>query len=369
MATISTRKSLGATTHLSSTEIVETILRCVESKPTAKESIRTAPSQWISDWMDNVFPTLPPVNRSVSKRCLGRLNDAREAARVGTLEEASGCLAEARLMAISDLLRPEIQVFLQAQLAASEAYVAYCYNDYEEAGVQLREALRQDAVLEAEFGYRLIFANRLHLVNNLIRVTALSGDIACALRLTRDVTLYLGRITDRVADFWCGDYLSALHPDMIAVASGQLFSEVALLMASIDYESACLFGSELFDNLAVQSVSTRWQNQCREWFEVKRTFLFDTSNTFLERCSSFVVKGQGDWPLLWTMALVDAVPVAMSEAPRVGALLRPAVLREVRNSKYVPGLFKGAKLRVRHGDAWTPGHDSALAKADEHNCE
>jgi hypothetical protein len=343
----------GAMEHLSSHQLVELIRRChgeESKKPTVVS--RVGPSDWISEWMEGIFSRSPAINKIISQRCLACLKDARHAAGFGTMEDACRAFAEARILSGSDKLKPEIRIMLQAQLAASEAYLSYSCGDYEEATQFLREALACDAVLEKDFGYHLIFANQLHLVNNVIRVKGLSGDIRGALELARDVVLYTGRITDAVPGFWSGNHLDGLKPDMITYNTGMLLAEVALLMVCTDYDAACAASEVFFDDPAVQAVSQNWLPQFREWLEVKHAFLSDSPRRYLQDCYRFLSNGQGYWPLLWIITLVDAVAIAMSEAPEPGTFLRREVLISVRGSKYMPGTFKGARLRIRHGDAW-----------------
>lgn len=335
--------------HSSSAKCVEVIRQCLLERTASHHSAQKGgpQNQILDDWIADFFDRQPAINRLISDKCLLQLKEARQSAAAGGIEDACRFIAQARISSTSDRLKPEIQILLTAQRAASEAYLEYCCGDYEQAEVFLREAISCDSILEDNYGFRLFFANRLHHMNNLVRTRGLSGNLKESMILARDVALYSGRVVNRVPGFWEGGLLDAMPTGMVEASTGELLSQIALLLSSASHAQCCEAATMFFEDWNLIGLAEKWPEQLRQWFYVKHEYLCNDPHRFLETCCTFVARGQGDWPLLWIMVIVDAAVIATSLILPAAEMLRREVLQTVASSKYIPHIFKGNRLQLR----------------------
>ncbi len=311
------------------------------------------PSFWISQWMEALFEASPSINRFTADRCAFHLKNARLCAASGDVPESCRHFARARTACETQGIRQELVLFLKAQMSAAEAYLDYTCRDYLQAIARLRETLAFDAILESDFNCRLAFGNRLHIVNNIIRVKGMAGELAGALTLASEVARYLDGQTETVTGFWSGPFREGLAPGMLEHSTGQLLSEVGMLLATLNYEIAGAAAECFVEDWGVVKASEKWLGQIREWLRLKRLFSrFERAESYLTSSLVFMEKGQGEWPLLWYLAALDAGAVSELADRRNGHTFRAEVLNAIDRCKYLPGVFKSGKLRVP--DAWRP---------------
>jgi len=254
-----------------------------------------------------VMQRLTENQRILSARCKQYYTKAREAARRGDIGGSCQLFGMAKSIAGSQDLCREAQLLCAADIAAAEAYLEYCCEYYEQAVARLHDALVLDESLESEFGYCVLHAHRLHLVNNLIKTQARFSSPPAAMQLASSALAYLlGRTeTMAVPGTWGQDKLSLLPKEVIAMMFAQAIGEIATLLAGIERTEA----AELLD-LATGQIDTSsdesvGEKQASEWLRIKRLFCSGDVNSFLTRASWFLAEGPGDTASLWQTIALD----------------------------------------------------------------
>ena len=301
----------------------------------------------VSELIAGILDRSSTGDHSVSATCGYWLKKGRQAARLGESGDSCRALTVIRRLCESGRLLEDSRLACLAQLNAAEAYLDYCCGDYQQASERLREAVECDSILETRFGYGIIFAHRLHLLNNLIRVKGLAGELPYALQLARDILSYLSGISDSVPAFWEGRFRDKLFSPVRAFSVSQLFSEVTLLLSITEFDAARTAGSTFFNDERLAEASAQWAPQLQGWFALKKLFYGGAATGYLRSCCRFVANGSREGSLLWHAAFMDASGVAEILFPPEGAQFRREVLAGFAQAPYVSKFFRRACSRVR----------------------
>jgi hypothetical protein len=316
------------------------------------DAVRT---QLLGQVRQRAFDRVPPAEKhllSYSGRISGQ---GRRAAADGNVAESCRlfALAEQAVAGFKNLSE-EMFFLCQTERAAAEAYLdCYC-GDYEQAGIRLRESYIAAQKLDEEFGYAAMRLQRMHLLNNVIRVEALAKDYYRGLCIGRDLLRYLcgDAGVNRDADLWgleradsgFGD-TSEIDGAIKVFLTSQTLHEVALLMAMVDHETAQRHAAQLFEDVVISRGSSAWPASLRMWFDLKRLFVCggDTEEV-LAKGQDFLAGEDGSLsPLLWFTVALDVAAVCDS---RPGGFGFEHEVLAGPESQYVPRLVPISRLSV-----------------------
>lgn len=312
-------------------------------------------AQLLSQVRQRAFDRVPSAERhllSYSGRVSGQ---GRRAAADGNVAESCRlfALAEHAVAGFKNLSE-EMFFLCQTERAAAEAYLdCYC-GDYEQAGIRLRESYMAAQKLDEEFGYAAMRLQRMHLLNNVIRVEALAKNYHRGLCIGRDLLRHLcgDPGVSRDADLWGLEGVGAGFGDTSEIddaikvfLTSQTLHEVALLMAMIDHDTAQRHATRLFEDSVISRVSSMWPAPLRMWFDLKRCFLSGSAvEEVLAEGQDFLAGVNGSSsPLLWFTVALDIAAVCESLPGGFG------FEREVLagpESQCVPRLVPISRLRV-----------------------
>ena len=321
-----------------------------ESEP-CKSKRGAASKKWRAALNKKMADRLPPEELKLLNLCNQYSGQGREAAVSGDLSIALRFFALASRMCVHPQFSAEGRLLALANREAAEAYLDFCCSDFEQAIVRMERALSLNAELELSCQYDLLFAQRIHLVGNLVRVRAFAGKMGEAMKLAADVLIYLSGQSDEMPGYWRGEQRHAIEEDVIEWQTAQVLSEVALLSGMEDSQSSINDIHSFFFHSSVLSASESWSSELREWFLLKRLFLANQREQFLHDSLLFLETGQQRWPLFWFTTIVDAARACLDD---VGRQFREEIMQATRTWTYVPRAFRG-KLLVSP----LPGHSEA----------
>ena len=325
----------------------ETLLSCWE-KRTESESCKSqrgvASKKWQAALNKRIADRLPPEELKLLNLCKQYSSQGREASASEDMATALRCFAVASSLCIRPQFSAEGRLLALANREAAEAYLDFCCNDFDQAAVRIERALSFNAELEHSYSYELLFAQRIHLIGNLVRIRAFSGKMKEAMKLASDVLIYLSGQSDEMPGYWVGEQRHAIDEDVIEWQMAQVLSEVALLSGIEDSRNCISDLNSFFFNSSILSASHLWSSELREWFLLKKLFLADERERFLHDALLFLEKGQQQWPLFWFTTLVDAARASLDDE---SWRLREELGQAARTWNYVPRAFRGKLLMSR----------------------
>ena len=261
--------------------------------------------------------------------CTAAYSRGLEAAREGRFMEACRHLGDARAIQESPNLSQEAQVLAKAFLFAAEAYMEYRCGNHEKARRRLLAAIVADQILEDTYGYKLLHAHRLHLINNLVRIEAQQGNLELALEMSAHLASYMqGTSADAPAPgSWGRSYCQALPRNLIDAKLVETMGEIGQALAGWSPQE----GSRLFEIIEKKMPIRNpelWHPLAYQWFSTKRAFFMESIERYLEMASDYLQVGVTEAPALWRLVALDVV-VAAETVPFPESLgLRRDILRD-----------------------------------------
>ena len=232
-------------------------------------------------------------------------------ARSGDPERAMRRLqVAAKYLDIEAMERESICVALQLHKGV-EAYVYYRSEEYEAARRSMKEALRLMNELQEQFGYGFCDGRRVHLARNLLRLDAHGGAPVRAARTAFKLLLYT-----------TGDDQAWPYPSLQSKAENRCMTDVErhMVFNQVARELVLLFlhaDAATHPALLVEG-ETGMQHVRRndaveedprivttlQWLDVKRPFVEDRLDDFMEQAARFFRSGRSV-PALWYGVALD----------------------------------------------------------------
>jgi hypothetical protein len=285
---------------------------------------------------------------SVFERSSKLWNAGRKAASDGNIEEACRLFAIAESIVVRESGTSEETLLLCTTIgAAAEAYLDCSCGDYAQAAARLRGSYDAAEVLDVRFGYDMMRAQQIHLLNNASRVEALAGCYAVAVGLCGQVLMYLtGRRPD--VDLGSRWRLPSLPSSELENANklflaSQTLHELAVICGLMDPASQRT-ALPILNDWRVRAEVAQWE-PLLVWFELKRRFLScSDSSGFLKEAHEFFADERGHLsPLLWFTVAVDVA--YLCERVPGGAGFCGEVLNGP-HARYLPHLVPKSRLYI-----------------------
>lgn len=250
------------------------------------------------------------------KLLLNRVNQARSqalnVARKGDIVTAEQLMEKVRTTWDISQVSPEVNLLYKSFQEAAEAYLNYRRGDFDQAWSNITEAIITDAALETEYGYKVLFAHRLHLVQNLVRSEARGQRIRKAIKLGSQLLSYLEGKSENLPFPVCWDahLIANLPQEVISTTFNLVTNEIALILVGKNRQE----GQELWEiiinhiNLEIDDgVETYPPAYC--WLRMKQALFNSNLTNAIELMSQFLSAGRGKVPLLWYATVIDLVAI------------------------------------------------------------
>lgn len=331
-------------TAIDNSSYYEALFSCWRKRPESepcKSQRGAASKKWSAALNKRTADRLPPEELKLLNLCNQYTAQGREAAVSDDPPLALRCFALASRICSRPEFSAEGRLLALASREASEAYLDFCCGDYEQSATRMEHALSLNEELERTYQYHLLFAQRIHLIGNLVRIRAFSGRLKAAMKLASELFIYLSGQSDEMPGYWHGKQREAVEEDVIEWQTAQVLSEVALCSGTEESANAISEIHSFFFDSSVLAASRQWSSELRDWFLLKRLFLADQRRQFLHHALLFLEQGQQRWPLFWFITIVDAARACFdNEADG----LREEITRAARTWNYVPRAFRGKLL-------------------------
>ncbi|MEH2361810.1 hypothetical protein [Nostoc sp.] len=264
------------------------------------------------------------------------------AVRQGDFIEAERAFLQARIPLETDKLSAEGSLFYKSLLEQSQSYLDYCRGDFDQARERVLEAIKNDVILEEEYGYEILFLHRIHLVHNLVRIDARSMYFKDAIELACNILNYLQGASDNlpIPVSWGSERVTRQSPENIATMFAAITSEIAIILAGQKRQMA----HDLFVIISngIQ-LETNNKSYCYpsefSWLLVKQAFMNSDFTTFLKLASDFLALGRATTPLLWYATIIDLLSVCDELTIPESNLIREEIEKQAMTWKNLPQKF------------------------------
>jgi hypothetical protein len=268
----------------------------------------------------------------------------------GDLIEAEGAFQQARIPLETGKFSAEGSLLYKSLLEQSQSYLDYRRGDFDQARERVLEAIKNDAVLEEEYGYDILFLHRIHLVHNLVRIDARSMSFKDAIELACNILNYLQGSSNNlpIPVSWGNERVNRQSPEHIATMFAAIISEIAIILAGQKRHMA----HELF---AIISNSIQLENNhesycypsASSWLLVKQAFINHDFTNFLKLASDFLALGCADTPLLWYATIIDLLSVCDEFTVPESNLIREEIEKQAMTWKNLPQKFSHLLNKAR----------------------
>lgn len=233
----------------------ENLISLLKERPdseSCKSHRGVASKKWQAALNKRIADRLPPEELKLLTLSKQYSSQGREASASEDIATALRYFALASRLCTGPQFSAEGRLLALANLEAAEAYLDFGCNDFDQAAVRIERALSLNAELEHSYHYELLFAQRIHLLGNLVRIRAFSGKMKEAMKLASDVLVYLSGQSNEMPGYWRGEQRHAIDADVIEWQTAQLLSEVALLSGMADSRNFISDIHSFFFNSAIQ---------------------------------------------------------------------------------------------------------------------
>jgi hypothetical protein len=261
------------------------------------------------------------------------------AARRGHLATAAQQFGEAREIIHSGRLSLESELICKSFQAAAEAYLDYRGSAFDHARSRVHEALAIDVVLVEEYGYEILHLHRVQLVHNLMRIDARCSRFENCIDLGCRLLNHLEGSSEILPGPgpWHSEQITSLPPEIVTAMFAQVTSEIALLLAGKDNQSAQGLFAVAADHAQLEATENcHLYPRAHAWFGIKQAFLSSEIGTFLDRASQFFTDGRGDTPVLWYTTAVDLATLCDDLGLPESELVRTQIISDGRTWESMP---------------------------------
>ncbi|MGB7443295.1 MAG: hypothetical protein WA919_19685 [Coleofasciculaceae cyanobacterium] len=269
-------------------------------------------------------------------------SQALQAARQKDLAKAEQLMEKVRNTWCLDRLSAEGHLLYKSFQEAAEAYLKYCNNDFDGAWSNLSEAIKTDETLEAEYGYTIMFAHRLHLVQNLVRSEARGQKTESAIKLASQLLSYLqgNSVNLPFPVVWDTKMLANLPVEIIAITFALVTNEIAVTLANKKRHTTCKFLAIIEKYIPLEEEdSCNLYPPSLTWLRIKQALSSSNIETFLELASQFLLAGRGKAPLLWYATVIDLLEVCDEFHFPGTDLVKSEAISQAADWKYFPKHF------------------------------
>ncbi|MBD2445601.1 hypothetical protein H6G76_00245 [Nostoc sp. FACHB-152] len=280
------------------------------------------------------------------KFLLNRINQARSqalnVARQGDIATAEQLMEKVRTTWDINQVSAEVNLLYKSFQAAAEAYLDYRRSDFAQAWSHITEAIITDAVLETEYGYQVLFAHRLHLVQNLVRSEARGGRIKEAVKLGSQLLAYLEGKSENLPFpvSWDVHLIANLPPEVISITFNLVTNEIALILAGKNLQE----GQELWKIIA-EYINLEFDDAIETyppayyWLRMKQALFNSNLANGIELISQFLAAGRSQVPLLWYTTVIDLVKICNQLHLPNAAIIKQEIANDVVHWEDFPKQF------------------------------
>jgi hypothetical protein len=341
------------------------IRQCCRQGPPATRSRGALNKQWelvrtrlFEEVRVRAFRRISPYERELLERIAHTTTQGRQAAANGMPSDSRRIFESAKKeLTTCTEISEETRLLCIVEHAAAEAYLECLCGAHDNAHELLRDSYNAATKLWIDFGYAPMRAQRIHLLNNVIRVDALAGRYQSGItvvhsllrHLSGDPNVKLSELHNRgwmSTDIW--EITTALGEDAgprNEFLITQTIHEFALLMSMLSHEEAQREAGYIFYDVEMNRISSRWPPALQSWFDLKRQFLTCSGmKEFLCAGQSFLSQEDETCSLLlWFTVALDVAAVC-DFFPGDGSL-EQEVLRGAASAS-VPRLIPRSRLQV-----------------------
>ena len=275
--------------------------------------------------------------RDISRAAVSQANQSQ-------FEAASASFSQALKTLSKQPVSEELRRLGASRIAQARAYLTSLTEDWDRSRELIHIALKNDEVLEADFGYALFHVQRIHLLHLLLRVEIGSGQRRTAVQLADQILQYLtgNRETLPVGGHWSTDRADAI-PD--AFRNGMIArttSEIGILLAKHSLSDAqqlwtCFPSWRLFE--ARDTLS-----EIFAWGQLKDAYLREDREDFLQHTALFLAAGRCE-TLLWYTTVLDLCGCCQALRPAQTAGFRQEVAQDAARMRVLPSPYLPSNLR------------------------
>lgn len=240
-------------------------------------------------------------------------------------------------------LNKEASLIIENHVYPIKSYINYRQHDYKIAKENLYMALEACIDLVNKYHYYFLKGRPIHLICNLLKIEACSGNKEKAI----NIACYLTSIMNgNHNDLLFKDidllkpvqYLSFKDEDFLLT---QVFEEMAKLLASCDKQEFNKLVNIATDTFAQCNLSSDIQSK-REyaWFKNKQLLAQGKIEQFLEESSNFIAEGRGYCKLLWHDTVLDVLKICQTIDSEISRKLQEQIREDFAKYPYLPSVLK-----------------------------
>ncbi|MFK0730076.1 MAG: hypothetical protein HEQ35_29440 [Gloeotrichia echinulata IR180] len=272
------------------------------------------------------------------------------AVRQGDLIEAERAFKQARIPLETNKLSHEGSLLYKSLLEQSQSYLDYRQGDFDQARDRVLEAIKNDVVLEEEYGYEILFLHRIHLVHNLVRIEARNMSFKDAIKLACNILKYLQGASDNlpIPVSWGSERVTRQSPEHIAAMFGAITSEVAIILAGQKPQIAHELYAIISNDIQLETNNKSYcYRSAFSWLVVKQAFINGDFTSFLKLASDFLALGPAEIPLLWYAIIIDLLTVSDELNVPESNIIREEIEKQATTWKNLPQKFSHLLTEAR----------------------
>ena len=285
---------------------------------------------------------------------LARISVRRERAlslaRSGDLDEATKVMDSARLLMSLAQFSARAEPVARTAHYAAVSYLSYRRGDYARARQEMEEALREtDRISDMTGDNATLSARRVHLVHNIMRVSAAAGSTAEVPRLGFAVLLFLADgPAEWPSGFGCGP---VTKPDSVATEhqSNKIAETIAEAIEALS-EAEC----------QTYSAATKRLMDCPQppaprvwaWLSLMRWQFENRTEEFLSEAAPFLRSGPGATPILWYAVALDVLESSREHTTKARMRATEAMVSAMLTSSATPS-FVRTRVASHHNPTTT----------------
>jgi hypothetical protein len=251
-------------------------------------------------------------------------------------DEADAAFSQAAKIIQDSQSSHECTLLCESFLGQSQSYLDYRRSDFNNACRRIMEAIRNDVILENQYGYQSLFLHRIHLVHNLVRIYVQKGKLQDAIQLSCEVLNYLSGFSNNISvhSDWEWRYLSYQPHEYIAVLFHELVNELAIILVGQEQPIQKSLFADISQALHLEASQKKFSHELRNWLSIKKSFIDREIGTFLLLVSDYISHQKAENLILWYTITIDLLTICQEINSQSAHLLKVKILQSSLNSRF-----------------------------------
>lgn len=297
--------------------------------------------------MDDVLGRLSLRERLTFRKSYRASREGLAFARQKDLAAAEDCFAASRAVLDRDRAGEAARLLSLSFLEAALAFFEAQRGRLDEARACVAAALDCDLELETEHGFECLELHRVQAADNLMRIELRAGEIERGLALAGSVVAYAdGQASSLPLHHgWRPDLMRKIPISLRRGAMAQIVNQLAL--AFPECPGPGVWGRLV--GVLGPPTSATIHPRVRQWILIRQARARGDEARYLDLLLELLPGGRSFFPAAWFAAVLDLASYCGELGTDDGALVRRAILRDVKHWPDLPGPLRALAMRRRPG--------------------